>query len=64
MSVINLCGCPRYPGRRVTDPQRHAEWHARCAARGLTGAVTAAAVQSRYGHSTVEPAAARKGAAS
>lgn len=49
--MIAECGCPVGPGRVITDPARHAAWHAEVAGQtGLeTGPIDAQALRP-FGH--------------
>ena len=47
---MTACSCPQGPGRTITDPERHAAWHALVAEQGVTSEfVNAATLQAARG---------------
>lgn len=49
--MTTLCECPTYPGRVVSDSERHREWHELVEEQtGLTGLCDAAALHKARGH--------------
>ena len=50
------CGCPIGPGRTITDPARHEEWHALVVEQGgPAGDVSAVTLQAERGFLTGTP---------